>query len=322
MATFKTSILITGGTQGMGYQTALALARQCASTLIVMAARSDPNNTAATINKKLNQSNARFLSLDLGSMAKVRDFVERWNTGGHPPLQALVMNAGIQLPGDIEYTEDGIEKQFAVNHVGHALLFHLLVPNLTSDARIVVVSSGVHDPTLKWGMDPFYTTAEKVAHPSPEAIKQSDGKGRYSTSKVANALWTVALGRHLSSLPAHREKTVVALDPGLMYPTHLTRDAPAMYKFLSQHVLHRCIPLLRVAMNPNINSPTESGGNLAWLAAGEEVKGMKGVYFEKRKEHAVSKQAQDEKLQEDLWRWTIDTVANGAVERERFARVE
>jgi NAD(P)-dependent dehydrogenase (short-subunit alcohol dehydrogenase family) len=322
MASYKTSVLITGGTQGMGYYTTLALAQQCPATLIVTAARSDPNNTAAAINKKLSQSNVQFMALDLSSMAKVRDFVQRWNTSGHPPIQALVLNAGMQLPAAIEYTPDGIEKHFGVNHVGHALLFHLLVPNLTPDARIVVVSSGVHDVDLKWGLTPAYTTAEGVAHPSPEAIKKSVGRDRYATSKVANALWTLALGRHLSSLPAHREKTVVALDPGLMFPTQLTRDGSFIIRFLSQSVLHRVIPLLRVLMNSNINHPAESGGNLAWLTVGKETKGKKGVYFEKRQEHAVSKQAQSEELQEELWRWTVDTVASGVEERERFARVE
>jgi NAD(P)-dependent dehydrogenase (short-subunit alcohol dehydrogenase family) len=322
MATYKLSILITGGTQGMGYHTTLALAQQCPATLIVIASRSDPNQVATSINQKLNQSNVQFMSLDLGSMAKVRDFVKRWNAKGHPPIQALVLNAGLQIPSDIEYTEDGIEKHLGVNHVGHVLLFHLLVANLTSDARIVVVSSGVHDAAMNWGLNPAYTTAEKVAHPSPEAIKKSNGRARYATSKVANALWTLALGRHLSSLPAHQGKTVVALDPGLMFPTHLTRDGSFVIRFLSQNVMHRMIPLLRVLINSNINNPAESGGNLAWLTVGKEVKGKKGVYFEKRGEHPVSVQAQDEDLQEDLWRWTIDTVANGVEERERFGRVE
>jgi NAD(P)-dependent dehydrogenase (short-subunit alcohol dehydrogenase family) len=322
MATYKTSILITGGTQGLGYHTTLALAQQCPSTLIVIASRTDPDQVATSINEKFSQSNVRFMALDLGSMAKVRDFVKRWNVEGHPPIQALVLNAGLQIPADIEYTSDGIEKHFGVNHVGHALLFHLLVPSLTDDARIVVVSSGVHDVDLKWGLTPAYTTAEKVAHPSHEAIKKSGGRDRYATSKVANALWTLALGRHLSSLSAHQEKTVVAIDPGLMFPSHLTRDGSFVIRFLSQNVMHRIIPLLRVLINSNINNPAESGDNLAWLVVGKEVKGRKGVYYEKRGEHAVSMQAQSEELQEELWRWTVETVANGVEERERFAKVE
>jgi NAD(P)-dependent dehydrogenase (short-subunit alcohol dehydrogenase family) len=55
--------------------------------------------------------------------------------------------------GDVNYTEDGIEKQFGVNHVGHALLYHLLQKEgcLAEDVRIVITSSGSHDPEEKWG---------------------------------------------------------------------------------------------------------------------------------------------------------------------------
>ena len=322
MSNYSTSILITGGTQGLGFYCTQALARQCPSTLIVIASRTDPDNAAAAINKKLGQSNVQYMALDLGTMAKVRDFAKRWDAGNYPPIQALVLNAGIQFPGGIQYSDDGIEKTFAINHVGHALLFHLLTPKLTKDARIVIVSSGVHDVDLKWGLKPAYTTPEEVARPSPQAVKKSSGRDRYATSKTANALWTVALGRHISLNPDHKEKTVVAIDPGLMFPTRLLRDGAWGLKFLANNILPRMIPLLRILINSNINSPVESGGNLAWLAVGKEVKGSKGVYFEKRREHPVSKQAQDIKLQEELWQWTIDKVASGVDEKERFAKIE
>ena len=325
MATYKTSILITGGTQGMGYHTALNLAKQQPSTLIVVASRTDREQAATSINKKLNQSNVIYMPLDLSTMAKVRDFAKRWNTAAHPPIQALVLNAAIQFPSGIEYTADGFEAHFGINHIGHALLFHLLVPRLTSDARVVIVSSGVHDPAEKWGLKPAYTTAEKVAHPDAAAVKQSDGMARYSTSKVANVLWALALSRHIASQPSHRDKTVVVLDPGLMFPTNLTRNAGWLTRFVSNHLaflLVWLIPLLRVVMHDNINTPWESAENLAWLAGGSEVRGKKGVYYERRKEHDVSRQAQDEKLQEELWRWTIEKVADSQEESARFSRIE
>ncbi|CAO2656457.1 Nn.00g052600.m01.CDS01 [Neocucurbitaria sp. VM-36] len=321
MSTYKTLILVTGGTQGLGYQTALTLAKQKPSTLIVIASRTESDKAAETINKTLNQSNVVYMALDLGSLAKVRDFAKRWNAASHPPIEALVFNAGLQFPGGVEYTEDGIEKSFGINHVGHALLFHLLVPHLISDARIVVVSSGVHDPAKKWGLTPVYTTAEGVAQPSLEAIKASNGRDRYATSKVANVLWTIALGRRLAANPDHKEKTVVALDPGLMFPTNLSREGAWVLRFLSLHVAHRLIPLLKVLISDNINSTIESGGNLAWLTVGDEVRGKKGVYFEKRKETGPSKQAVQEELQEDLWRWTVKTVAQSPEEKERFSRI-
>ena len=306
----------------MGFFTTLALAQQCPSTLIVIASRTDPEDVGSSINKQLGQSNVKYMPLDLGSFAKVRDFVKRWDSENHPPIKSLVLNAAIQLSGDIEHTDDGIEKHFAINHVGHALLFHLLTPKLTADARIVVVASGVHDPALKWGLNPAYTTPEEVAKPNPEQAKASTGRDRYATSKVANVLWTKALGRHIAAKSGGKDKTVVAIDPGLMFPTRLVRDGSWPIRFFANFIAPRIIPVMRLLINNNINSPTESGANLAWLAVGDEVRGLKGVYFERRKEHVVSEQAKQEKLQEELWNWTVERIAEGSEERERFASID
>lgn len=322
MSKYTSSIIITGGTQGLGYQCALHLAAQCSSTLIVLAARSDASHASASINTKLAQSNTTFMSLDLSTLAAVRTFATTWSAAYHPPIQSLVLNAGIQFPGAIAYSPDGFEASFATNHVGHVLLFHLLIPFLTPSARIVVVSSGVHDPARKWGLVPAYTSAESVAHPSAAAIKQSSGRDRYATSKVANVLWTRALGRRFASSPNHEGKTAIAFDPGLMFPTNLARNASWLVRFLGEHVAWRMIPLLKLMVSENINSPAESGGNLAWLAVGEEVEGLKGVYFEKRKEREVSEVAGTEEVQEELWRWTVENVACGEEERRRFEMME
>lgn len=157
------------------------------------------------------------MSLDLGTMANVRDFATRWEAAKYPPIRALVFNAGLQFPGDTEYSADGVEKHIAINHVGHALLFHLLTPHLTPDARIVVVSSGLHDPDSTWSIKPVYTTAEQVAHPSEEDKKKIQGRSRYATSKAANAIWANALARQLEK--EGKGKTVVSIDPGLMPAT-------------------------------------------------------------------------------------------------------
>lgn len=322
MSTYTSTILITGGTQGLGYHCTFSLARQCPQSLIIIASRRDADNAATTINKQLKQSNVKFMPLDLGSFANVRIFVEKYKaTPNLPPISALVLNAGIQLPTSIEYTDDGIEKHFAVNHVGHALLFHLLTPTLTPDARVVVVASGVHDPAQGWGLKPAYTTAEKVARPDEAAVNKSNGRDRYATSKVANVLWAAALGRHMSTLPAHNAKTVVSFDPGLMFATQFTREAAWPIRFMSRYVAPMLIPVLRL-WKANINMPQESGDNLAWYVVSGEVRGKKGEFFEKRVQRETSVQAKGVKLQEELWTWTVDKITEGKEEREKFERIE
>lgn len=318
---YTSSILITGGTQGLGYHCALNLAKQLPQTLIVIASRTDSNNAATTINTKLTQINVKYMPLDLGSLESTRSFASTWSSSSFPPISALLLNAGLQLPGAITYTPDGIEKHFGVNHVAHALLFHLLTPNLTSDARIIVTTSGLHDPVQgkKWGIMTRYTTPSAVANPAGVDLKWN-GRERYATSKSANAIWAFALGRHLQAQGS--AKTVLAFDPGLMFGTNFARDASAPVKVLNNYVLPRLTPLMRVVVNDNINTPAESGGNLAWLITAKETQGKNGVYYEKRGEREASNQARSRECQEELWGWTVEKVAQGAEERERFRRAD
>jgi NAD(P)-dependent dehydrogenase (short-subunit alcohol dehydrogenase family) len=320
MTNYTSSILVTGGTQGMGYHCSLSLARQCPKTLIVIASRTDPNNTALTINKALGQDNVTYMPLDLSTLAKVRTFAKYWTEAKHPPIHALVFNAAGQWPLAAEFTDDGIEKNFGVNHVGHALLFHLLAPNLQQDARIVIVGSGVHDPDMGWGDTPAYTTASEVAQPSEESAKKHSGMERYSASKLANVTWMLALGSHLSAIPSHASKSVVAMDPGFMPGSGLFRNAPWVVRWLIGTLFPRIIPLLRIFHHKNIHTVKESGENLAWVVASDELKGRKGVYFEGRVEHEVG--AGRKAVQEDLWEWTVERVGKGKEERARFARAE
>jgi NAD(P)-dependent dehydrogenase (short-subunit alcohol dehydrogenase family) len=315
---YTSTILITGGTQGLGYHTALSLSRALPNVLIILASRTDPLNAASTINTSLKQSNTIYLPLDLSTLASVRSFASTFLSSTYPPLSALLLNAGIQLPGALAFTDDGIEKHFAINHVAHALLFHLLVPRLAPTARIVVVSSGLHDPAqgAQWGIISRYTTASNAAAGKGEG----NGRDRYATSKTANVLWAFALARHVPA--SLKDVTIAAFDPGLMFGTGFARDAGLVARMLNKHVLPLFTGVFRRFVNSNVNTPKESGGNLAWLVTSGDVQGKKGVYFEKRGEVKASAQARDEGVQEDLWGWTVERVARGEEERARFGRVE
>jgi NAD(P)-dependent dehydrogenase (short-subunit alcohol dehydrogenase family) len=322
MATYTSSILVTGGTSNMGYHCALSLAKQRPQTLVVIASRTDPDNAAFTMNETLGQDNVVYMPLDLSSLAKVRGFVKRWEEAKNPPIQALVFNAAGQWPLAVDYTDDGIEKNFGVNHVGHALLFHLLVPHLLDDARIVIVASGVHDPDMKWGIVPAWTTPSEVAQPSHESAKNHSGMERYAASKLANTAWMLALATHLATNPSHGSKTVIAMDPGFMPGTGLYRNQPRVMRWLISTLLPNMIALLRVLYNKNTHTKEESAGNLAWLVISDEVSGKKGVYFEGRVEHKVGEVAGRKDVQEELWKWTVERIGETEEERMQFGRVE
>lgn len=301
MASSHRTILITGGTSGVGYQCALQLAKQCPTDHIVICSRTD-NFAATSINKITGVNNVQFLPLDLASLDNVRSFAVKWKS----PINALVLNAGLQFPSGIHYSKDGYEATFAINHVGHALLCFLLRPHLTDTAHVVLTASGVHDPAQKSGLpDAIYETAEELAHPNNNYA----GRQRYATSKLVNVMWSYLLHRRL-------KQTVVSFDPGLVPGTGLARETGPILRFLWHRVLPHILPLLRVLVSPNIHTPEESGTALAWLAVGDDIE--KGKYYEGRKVIKSSDDSYDERKQEDLWEWTVKNVTKNQEEEVEF----
>jgi NAD(P)-dependent dehydrogenase (short-subunit alcohol dehydrogenase family) len=320
---YTSTILITGGTSGIGYQASIAIARKQPQSLVIIASRNDTNSASQTINSALNQKNVTFLPLDLSNLDNVRTFASHFNKSNYPPISHLILNAVLQFSNsEIHTTPDGFEATFGISHVGHALLFHLLFPHFAPTARVLVTSSGTHDPAQKTGLpDAKYTTAEEIAHPPAALVKKEGGRGRYSTTKLCNVLWTYALARRFEKLSASagRKLTVVAVDPGLVPGTGLGREATSVERFLWLHVMPHVLWLIKFVLRTgNVRSGPEAGENIAFVALGKEVKGTNGVYFEGRGERGSSAESHEEKKQEELWEWTIKTVARDEEERKRF----
>ncbi|EXJ90132.1 hypothetical protein A1O3_03201 [Capronia epimyces CBS 606.96] len=317
MPNIPRSILITGGTSGLGLCAATEIARLRPQHRIILASRKDPDRSAASINQTLGQDNVEFMPLDLGHLDNVRSFVKAWGEKNMPPISELLLNAGLQFPHGVTLTADGVEATFGINHVGHALLFYLLQPYLADEARIVITASGTHDPKQKTGLpDAKYTSGEELAHPSKATVNNL-GRQRYATSKLCNVMWTYALHRRLTRLN-NKKWTVVAMDPGLMPGTGLARDAGPLARFLWNSVLPRIIPLIRLLVSQNTHLPQESGASLAWIALDEKEHSTSGVYYEGRKQIKSSVESYDETKQEELWSWTAKFVAANDRELQAF----
>ena len=84
-----------------------------------------------------------------------------------PPIGAIVCKAAIQVISGITYNDDGYETTFAVNHLGHFLLVNLLLRHLNDRARMVVVSSGTHNPDQFTGM-PKPDNRDAISAAKPE----------------------------------------------------------------------------------------------------------------------------------------------------------
>jgi NAD(P)-dependent dehydrogenase (short-subunit alcohol dehydrogenase family) len=229
------------------------------------------------------------MPMDLASLVSVRAFTDDFRAAGLPPLHAIVCNAGLQVVSGTEWTDDGIEMTFGVNHLGHFALVQGLLGELVRPARILVVSSGTHDPTKFTGMpDPRYTSAAELARPDESA--PADGRRRYTTSKLCNLLYAYELDRRLGD-----GVTVNAFDPGLMPGSGLARD----YSSLGRLAWRYLFPALRVL--PGVRSTRTSGRYLAALVTDARFDGVSGQYFAGPRPIKSSADSYDRDKARDLW---------------------
>lgn len=285
------SVIITGANTGLGLECARSILARDESWHIVLAVR-DVSRGEAAVADLGSPDRCTVLPCDLASLHSVRDFTSAFAAAGLPPLHAVVGNAGLQVVSGLQHTEDGVERTFGVNHLGHFALIEGLRGHLVSPARIVMVASGTHDPEKFTGMPhPRYTSAKALAHPRPgEPI---DGRRRYTTSKLCNVLYAYELDRRLGH--GAQGITVTAFDPGLMPSSGLSRDYSPTQKALWRIVS----PLLRVL--PNVNSVATSGTRLAALATDPRFDGVTGAYFEGATPIRSSAESYDTAKAHDLW---------------------
>src|SRR5215510_5038193 len=120
--------LVTGGSSGLGQETARVLAERGAQ--VILTARDMPKGEAVAeaIRASTGNRNVEVEELELGSLKDIRAFAERF-LARHPTLHIMVNNAGVMACPQAK-TADGFELQFGSNHVGHFLITCLLVPAL------------------------------------------------------------------------------------------------------------------------------------------------------------------------------------------------
>ncbi|MFN3007079.1 SDR family NAD(P)-dependent oxidoreductase [Mycolicibacterium wolinskyi] len=295
------TVVITGANAGLGFECARGLLDSDPSWHVVLAVRDTGRGTDAAA--RLGHPGRTTVSaIDLAALRSVHDFAGRLPQLDVPPLHAVVCNAGLQMVSGAQTTAEGYEMTFGVNHLGHFALVSQALDQLAKPARIVVVSSGTHDPDKFTGMPaPRYTTADKLAYPPAGGLTAEEGRRRYTTSKLCNMLFAYELDRRLGH--GHHGVTVNAFDPGLMPGSGLARDySPAQR--LAWRVL---MPALRVL--PGVNSTRRSGADLARLVADPALDGVSGAYFAGTRRIRSSRESYDEAKAADLWQLSERLVA-------------
>ncbi|TET90061.1 MAG: SDR family oxidoreductase [Methanomassiliicoccales archaeon] len=268
--------MITGANSGIGYIMARELARMNAH--IVMVCRSKERGEAARkkIIKQTKNESVDLLIADLSSMKQVRKLAEEFKDR-YDNLHLLINNAVI-WPTERMVTVDGLEMQFAVNHLSHLLLTNLLldVIKASAPARIVNVSSGIHK-RVKLDFDDL------------QSKKKYKHMWVYGRTKLMNVYFTHELARRLKGT----DVTVNAFTPG-MTSTNLGR-------FMSSFAQR----FMRVFGR----SPEKGASTGVYLASSPEVEGVTGMYFANCRERKSSKVSYDEAIARRLWK-VSETLAD------------
>jgi len=136
---------VVTGTGGLGLETALALARAGADTVVAGRSAEKGAEAVARISTEVPSARVRFEQLDLASLASVTAFATRL-ARRERKVDLLVNNAGVMVPPTKRETEDGFELQFGTNHLGHFALATGLHKSLAAadGARVAAVASIGH----------------------------------------------------------------------------------------------------------------------------------------------------------------------------------
>jgi NAD(P)-dependent dehydrogenase (short-subunit alcohol dehydrogenase family) len=264
------TVVVTGGTSGIGEVAAIELAKKGAR--IVLVAR-DPARADVTV-AKLRKANAgadhKVHVADLSRLNEMKR-VAGDISAAEPSIDVLVNNAGAMF-NKRKVTEDGLEMTFATNHMAYFVVTNLLLPRLKSGARIVSTASDAH-------------RGARLDFDDLQAEKRYSGFSVYGKSKLCNILFNRELARRLEG------KGIAAncLHPGFV-ATRFGDNSGG----LVQTVLKAAKPIGAI-------SPEEGAKTIIYLASSPEVQGKSGGYYYKNKLATPTKEAQSDADAKRLW---------------------
>lgn len=263
--------LVTGATSGIGYETALGLARAGARVGIVGRDAGRTDEAASRIRDTVPGAVIDVFLADLSSQAEIRRLSAEVRAL-YPRLDVLVNNAGAIFDAR-HVTVDGLERTWALDHLAYMqLTLDLLdLMKASAPARIVNVASRAHKRGL---ID----------------LEDLDGARRYGTwkaysqAKLGNVLFTAALARRLAGTGV----TVNSLHPGVIASGFA--GGTGGWFGISWSLIR-----------PFLSNPADGAATSLHLATSPEVDGVSGLYFSKCSPVSTSRHGRDQALQERVW---------------------
>jgi NAD(P)-dependent dehydrogenase (short-subunit alcohol dehydrogenase family) len=269
--------VITGASSGIGRVTALELARQGAQVVLANRNEAKTKPLLDEIAAIAGAQPARFVTLDLASLASVRAAAAQL-LADRDPIHVLVNNAGVAgIRGE---TTEGFELAFGTNHLGHFLLTELLRQRLiaSAPARVVTVASRAHFRAARLDLDA-----------ARGRTRTTTGFPEYCESKLANVLFSAELARRLQGTGV----TTYSLHPGVV-ASDLWRPVPRLFQ-----------PIIKLFMVSN----EEGARTQLHCATAPELASETGLYYDSCRARNPSRLGADAELAQELWRRSEEWVA-------------
>ena len=272
--------LVTGANAGIGKATATGLARMGATVVMVCRNRERGETAQTEIAADSGSRNVDLLLADLSSQGSIRKLA-RTVISQYPQLHVLINNAGT-ITRQRRLTVDGLETQFAVNHLAPFLLTNLLLDTLkaSAPAGVVTVSSQVHSKS-PLDFDDLRSDREYIASQV------------YRKTKLANILFTYELARRLEGTNV----TANCLHPGVI-ATKLLDD----YMGGSHDAGFGSGTLFG-------DSPEQGAAVVLHVAASPAIEGISGKYFYDNAERETAPVTYDE--EHARWLWDVSGELTG-----------
>jgi NAD(P)-dependent dehydrogenase (short-subunit alcohol dehydrogenase family) len=268
--TGKTAV-VTGANSGLGLETMRVLALRGAH---VIGAARNMEKAITACNSVQGKATPVVLELgDFDSIAACTDTINALNI----PIDILVCNAGIMELPELQLV-NGVEKQFAINHLGHYLLTRRLLDQIKAaeQGRVVMVSSLGY----KWAPE------GGIQFDNLDGSKSYDPKTAYGQSKLANALFALELANRFEGTNA----TANAIHPGIIN-TNLGRNFPEWKKVLGE--------LIGWAFMKTVE---EGAATSCYVATNPALAQVSGHYFEDCNPVVPEgSYMRDQKLAKQLW---------------------
>jgi retinol dehydrogenase-14 len=273
------TVLITGGTGGIGKAAAIALASMGARIGITGRDRVRAERAAVEISRASSDSTVDVFVGDLSSQAEVRRLADEV-VAAYSRLDVLVNNVG-GFWAHRHLTADGLEHTFALNHLAPFLLTSLLLPLLkaSAPARVVTVSSAAQ-------------SMGRIDFDDLMGDAKYSGQRAYNQSKLANVMFTYELAKQLQGTRV----TATVLHPGITSTGFGAEDTARGWR-----------PLIAV-MRPFMKSPEQGAETSVYLASSPEVEGITGRYFANRKPKESGKASHDTATTARLWHASAELV--------------